>query len=132
MEKDRYIAALELEVDALKERCMVYGQTVKELKYEKNKLEVKTHHNKKDLRNKFGWNGNDTTYSDTVINFCKVWLFPRYKFLHGDWMMYSEERKSLSSLVLKQDRVVAPTVAKKYADMRCNINNDLCKALMCK
>ena len=144
MEKDRYIAALELEVDALKERCMVYGQTVKELKYEKNKLEVKTH-NKKDLRNKFGWNGNDTTYSDTVINFCKVWLFPRYKFLHGDWMMYSEERKSLSSLVLKHcavpagadredawDRVVAPTVAKKYADMRCNINNDLRKALMCK
>ena len=48
MEKDRYIAALELEVDALKERCMVYGQTVKELKYEKNKLEVKKH-NKKDL-----------------------------------------------------------------------------------
>ncbi len=59
--------------------------------------------------------------------------------------MYSEERKSLSSLVLRHcpipagvdreyawDRVVAPTIVKKYADMRCNINNDICKALMCK
>jgi hypothetical protein len=144
MEKDRYIAALELEMEELKERCMLYGQTVKELRYEKNKLEAKTH-NKKDLRNKFGWNGNDATYSDTVINFCKVWLFPRYKFLHGDWMMFSEDRKSLSSLVLRHcavplgvdredawDRVVAPTIAKKYADMRCNINNDIRKALMSK
>jgi hypothetical protein len=26
------------------------------------------------------------------------------------------------------DRVVAPTIAKKYADMRCNINNDVRKA----
>ena len=136
-DKDRIIAALELEVEELKDRCMVYGQTVKELKYEKKKLEVEKNkwevktHNNKDLRNKFGWNGNDTTYSDTVINFCKVWLFPRYKFLHGNWMMYSEERKSLSALVA-WDRVVAPTIVKKYADMRCNINNDIHEALMCK
>ncbi len=60
-------------------------------------------------------------------------------------MMYSEDRKSLSSLVLRHcavlvgadredawDRVVAPTNAKKYADMRCNNSNDLRKALMCK
>ncbi len=26
-------------------------------------------------------------------------------------------------------RIVAPTMAKKYADMRCNINNDVRKAL---
>jgi hypothetical protein len=60
-------------------------------------------------------------------------------------MMFSEDRKSLSSLVLRHcaaplgvdredawDRVVAPTIAKKYADMRCNINNDIRKALMSK
>jgi hypothetical protein len=57
-------------------------------------------------------------------------------------MIYSEDRRSLSSLVLKHcavpdgadrenawDRVlVAPTVAKKYANMHCNINNDVRKA----
>ncbi len=56
-------------------------------------------------------------------------------------MIYSEDRRSLSSLVLKHcavpdgadredawDRVVAPTIAKKYADMRCNINNNVRKA----
>ena len=26
-------------------------------------------------------------------------------------------------------RIIAPTMAKKYADMRCNINNDIRKAL---
>jgi hypothetical protein len=94
-----------------------------------------------DLRKKINWNGVDTTYSDGVIKFCKEWLFPRYKFFHDDWMIYSEDRRSLSSMMLKHcavpdgedredawDRVVAPMVAKKYADMRCNINNDVRKA----
>jgi hypothetical protein len=67
--------------------------------------------------------------------------FPRYKFFLGQWMVYSEDRRSLSSLVLKHcagpneadredawDRVVAPMIAKKYADMHCNINNDVRKA----
>jgi FtsZ-binding cell division protein ZapB len=143
-EKDRQIALLELEVEAVKERCETYEHNMRDLKREMNKMVVKAH-NKKDLRKKFSWNGNDNTYSDTVIKFCKVWLFPRYKFLQGNWMAYSDARKSLSSLVLKHcpippgadredvwDRVVAPTIAKKYADMRCNITSDVRKALLGK
>ncbi len=139
-EKDRLIASLELERDALLERCTDYERMVRELNLEINKLVVRAH-NKKDLRKKFNWNGVDTTYSDGVIKFCKEWLFPRYKFFEDNWMVYSEHRKSLSSLVLKHcavpdgadredawDRVVAPTIAKKYADMRCNINNEVRKA----
>lgn len=143
-EKDRIISLLELERDALMERCATNEKMVRDLKLEMNKLLVRAH-NKKDLRKKFNWNGVDTTYSDGVIKFCKEWLFPRYKFLHDDWMIYSEDRKSLSSLVLKHcavpdgadredawNRIVAPTIAKKYADMRCNINNEVRKAFQGK
>ena len=99
-EKDRLIASLELERDALLERCTDYERMVRDLKLEINKLVVRAH-NKKDLRKKFNWNGVDTTYSDGVIKFCKEWLFPRYKFFEDNWMVYSDHRKSLSSLVLK-------------------------------
>ena len=47
-EKDRLIASLELERDALLERCTDYERMVRELKLEINKLVVRAH-NKKDL-----------------------------------------------------------------------------------
>ena len=93
---------------------------MRDLKLEINRLVVRAH-NKKDLRKTFKWNSMDTTYLDAVIKSCKEWLFPRCKFFHGQWMVYSEDRRSLSSLVLKHcavpdevdredawDRVVAP------------------------
>ena len=143
-EKDQYIAQLEVEVDELKHRCAVYQQQVMELKYEVNKMVVKVS-NKKDLRSRFCWNTTDSTYAGGVIKFCKEWLFPRYKFFHSEWMEYSSSRKSLCSLVFKHcpipagadrddywTRIVAPMMAKKYANMRCNINNDVRKALTCE
>jgi hypothetical protein len=140
-EKDRYIAKLELEVEELKTRCAVHQQKIKELQIEMNRMVVKVS-NKKDLRSRYRWNGQDSTYANAIGKFCKEWLFPRYKFFHDDWMEYSTSRKSLCSMVFKHclvpaggdredqwTRIVAPTMAKKYADMRCNINNDVCKAL---
>ena len=143
-EKDRYIAQLEVEVDTLKNRCAVYQQQVKELGYEVTKLMARVS-NKKDLRSKFRWSTADSTYAGGIIKFCKEWLFPRYKFFHSNWMEYSSSRKSLCALVIKHcpipvdadredywTRIIAPTMAKKYADMRCNINNDVRKALTCE
>ena len=110
---------------------------MRDLKLEINRLVVRAH-NKKDLSKKFKWNGMNTTYLDAVIKFCKEWLFPRCKFFHGQWMVYSEDRRSLSSLVLKHcavpvgldrrnawERIAAPTIASKYANMRCNVNNKI-------
>ena len=140
-EKDRYIAKLELEVEELKTRCAVHLQKIKELQIEMNRMVVKVS-NKKDLRSRYRWNAQDSTYAAAIGKFCKEWLFPRYKFFHNDWMEYSTSRKSLCSMVFKHcpvpaggdredqwTRIVAPTMAKKYADMRCNINNDVRKAL---
>jgi hypothetical protein len=140
-EKNRYIAKLELEVEELKTRYAVHQQKIKELQIEMNRMVVKVS-NKKDLRSRYRWNGQDSTYANAIGKFCKEWLFPRYKFFHDDWMEYSTSRKSLCAMVFKHcpvpaggdredqwTRIVAPTMAKKYADMRCNINNDVRKAL---
>ena len=140
-EKDRYIAKLELEVEELKTRCTVHQQKIKELQIEMNRMVVKVS-NKKDLRSRYRWSTQDSTYADTIGKFCKEWLFPRYKFFHDDWMEYSTSRKRLCAMVFKHcpvpaggdredqwTRIVAPTMAKKYDHMRCNINNDVRKAL---
>jgi len=137
---ERRIAFLEVELQSSEEKVLVLEQTVKDLRSDLSKLVVKAH-TKKELREKYAWEGEESTYADMVIKFCKEWLFPRFQFLTKDWMEYSESRKSLSTLVLRYcpipvefdwkdlwDRVYAPTIAKKYADMRCNINNEVCKA----
>lgn len=95
--------------------------------------------NKKDLRKLFEWNENDVMLSGTVSTFTKEYLFPRFKFLDKHWMENKKREKSFSELVKKHlglpitidfdkkwDQVIAPTIAKKYTDIRCNINNE-CK-----
>ena len=143
--KDRYIAGLEAEIEDLKDRCRAYDGSIKEMRSRLAALQVKGH-SKKDLRNSYGWDGDDIHYSDTVLRFCKEWLFPRYKFLHGNWTAYDDTRRdSLSSLVLRHcpiqngadpedcwNRIIAPTVVKKYADMRCNINSECRQAFIGK
>lgn len=105
-EKDRYIAKLELEVEELKNRCAVHLQKIKELQIEMNRMVVKVS-NKKDLRSRYRWNAQDSTYATAIGKFCKEWLFPRYKFFHNDWMEYSTLRKSLCSMVFKHCPVPA-------------------------
>jgi hypothetical protein len=105
-EKDRYIAKLELEVEELKTRCAVHQQKIKELQIEMNRMVVKVS-NKKDLRSRYRWNTQDSTYAAAIGKFCKEWLFPRYKFFHDDWMEYSTSRKSLCAMVFKHCPVPA-------------------------
>jgi hypothetical protein len=45
------------------------------------------------------WTGEETNYADSIPQFCKTFLFPRYKFLKKGWDEYNESRSSLSSLV---------------------------------
>jgi len=138
--QERMIVELELEVEELRVRCATYEDTIRELRFDLAKVVVKGA-TKKSLRKSLVWNDVDSTYADTIGKLCKEWLFPRFKFLHATWMDFTESRKGLPRIifqhcpvpgnVLKEDmwdRVVAPTVAKKYADMRCNINNEVRKA----
>ena len=97
-----------------------------------------TKQNKKELRELYGWNDRDILFSNTVMTFCKEFLFPRIKFLGKGWSENNpSNKKSFSEVVRRHlpmqrgmtfdgtwNRIIAPTIAKKYTDIRCNINND--------
>jgi hypothetical protein len=77
------------------------------------------------------------------MEFCKDFLFPRYKFLKDGWKSYkSENDKSFCYFVGKNmantyknmriamtgltfedesDRIYVPTIGLKYTHMRCNL-----------
>jgi hypothetical protein len=138
--QERIIVELELEVEELRVKCETYEATVHELRSEMAKMASKGT-SKITLRKNLEWNEVDSIYSLGIGKYCKEWLFPRFKFLHETWMDYSESRKGLPRIIFQYcpipagankvdmwNRVVAPTVAKKYANMRCNINNEVKKA----
>lgn len=125
---NKYVETLERKVEELED-------LVQELKSKLILLQGKKH-SKKELRELYEWNEEEVLFSDTVITFCKEFLFPRYKFLGKNWMNISTKPTSFSAMVRRNlklargmtfddawHRIIAPTITKKYTDMRCNINN---------
>ena len=101
-------------------------------------------YSKKELREQYHWDNTDCFFSDTIMAFVKEYLFPRFKFLGSNWTEENwQNRNSVSSLVWRKvkipkkympgdawHRIITPTITKKYADMRCSINNDVRMAYM--
>jgi len=69
------------------------------------------------------------------MKFCSEYLFPRFKFLKKGDIVRSDERRAFAAFVKrhlplpddmvfdeKWDGLIAPTIVKKYTDMRCNVN----------
>jgi hypothetical protein len=126
----KYIKHLEHKVEELEDM-------VKGLKY-KLAIAGETKHSKKELGQSYEWNEDDVSFSDVVISFYKEFLFPHYKFLGKRWTELNQQRgDSFSSMVMHNlvipremeyddawHRIITPMIAKKYADMRCNINNE--------
>ncbi len=84
------------------------------------------------------WTGEETNYANSVTQFCKTFLFPRYKFLKDGWHEYDQNKISLSLLVKQNlatpeganyetlwERVVDSTIQLKYINMKCNLNNEI-------
>ena len=124
----QYIRDLESRYDEMK-------ATVRELKAKLVTSKGKKH-NVRELRELYDWDERDLSLSETVLSFTKEYLFPRFKFLGKDWTEYDRNSGSFCNMVGRKlvlprgvqwrdvwGRVVAPTIAKKYTDMRCNINN---------
>ncbi len=77
--------------------------------------------------------------SEIVANYCRTYLFPRFKFLKDKWDVFDPEHpKSLSNFFKKQikiperadnpdiwERVICPSIRLKYTNLRCNINSDV-------
>ena len=78
------------------------------------------------------------------MTFAAEYLFPRFKFLNKGWTKHDPTKpKGLSMLVKRHlpckgktfpeeewDRIIASAIAKKYTDMRCNMNNMICKTFL--
>ena len=138
--QERIIVELELEVEQLREKCNTYQETVAELRAEMAKLAVRGC-TKKGMRKSLKHNEVDDRYASAITKLCKEWMFPRFKFLHNEWMEYTESRKGLPRIIIERcpipagtdridmwNRVIAPTVSRTYANMRCNIHNEVKKA----
>ena len=83
---------------------------------------------KDELRRTYRWTEADLMFSDQVITFAKEYLFPRFKFLNKGWIQF-EPRKEKSrpdkNFANEWEQIIAPTIVKKYTDMRCNLNNEV-------
>jgi len=110
-------------------------QAVKLQKSEATTRETKT---KSNLRDVYKWNGKEAMLAESVVTWCKEFLFPRYKFLKGRWYEYTpDKRGSMCGLVLNKvhmllqssrmgrvsERVVVPSIKLKYTNMKSNINS---------
>ena len=85
------------------------------------------------------WTGEETNFAETVNNFCKNFLFKRVQFLKDKWQSYLPERYNIvysgcmRHLKIPEgsderdiwERVIVPSVARKYQNMKCNLNNDI-------
>jgi hypothetical protein len=79
-EKERKINLLELELMTMK---------------------TKSRNSKKTLRKDYHWSGDEINFAESINNFCRSMLFPRYKFLKEGWQVFlPEKRDSLYSLCM--------------------------------
>ena len=95
--------------------------------------------NNTQVREQLKWTGEEINFAETVHNFCKVFLFPRVKFLKDDWQRYlPKDKKSLYSVCMRHlkipqgsepkdiwERVIVPSIARKYQNMKCNLNGEV-------
>ena len=93
--------------------------------------------NLRELRITYKWTEDDIDVSEQVIKFCSEYLFPRFKFLEKGWIVHNPEKENRFSMFVKTqhlplpddvvfeekwDTLIAPSIVKKYTDMRCNVN----------
>jgi hypothetical protein len=112
---------------------------IKSLELELAKSRMTTRMNKTKVQEELKWTGKETNFSDTVGNFCRCFLFPRTKFLKDGWKDYlPDDRDSLYALCMCRlkiperagerdiwERVMVPTIMRKYQHMKCNLNNEI-------
>jgi hypothetical protein len=90
------------------------------------------------VREDYQWTGEEINFADSINNFCRDLLFPKYKFLKEGWQEYLPEKKNiLYSLCMRHlkipegseksdiwERVIVPSIKMKYVNMKGNMNND--------
>ena len=123
-----YVTYLEVQLHELRNK-------VRQLKSEKRGKKS----SKDELRRTYRWTEADLMFSDQVITFAKEYLFPRFKFLNKGWIQFEPRKEKSFSYFVKRhlpirpdknfanewEQIIAPTIVKKYTDMRSNLNNEV-------
>ena len=93
------------------------------------------------------WTAEEERPGDKIVPFCRLYLFPRYKFLWDNWMEFDPENensfchfvgtkmnemcKNLRIWMQGQqfkrewEDVYVPLIGLKYSNMRCNLSNNI-------
>ena len=127
-------------IEQLKKQIAERDRTIEKLEAELARHRTAgTRMNNTQVREQLKWTGEEMNFAETVHNFCKVFLFVRVKFLKDNWQRYlPKDRKSLYSVCMRHlkipqgseprdiwERVIVPSIARKYQNMKCNLNNDI-------
>ena len=98
---------------------------------------VKLSMSKKSLRKELRMSTKSVMVADEFSDFIVQYLFPRFKFLHDGWnILDNSDRNSFSSVVKRHfpqkperdfeddwSMIFVPSLAVKYSQLRCNVNN---------
>jgi hypothetical protein len=113
-------------------------QQIIDLQEKLDKSKMIRNQSKKQVKIFQNWTGEETNFANSVTQFCKTFLYPRYKLLKDGWCEYNQNKSSLSLLVKQNlamsegvnyetlwERVVVPTIRLKYINIKCNLNNEI-------
>jgi hypothetical protein len=114
---------------------------IKALELELNMTKTKNQQNKKKVQEDYRWTEEEMNFLDTVNQFCKSFLFLKYKFLKEGWPDYWQDRKNSLYLLCMQnlkipegakaediwERVIVSSIRMKYINIKGNMNNNIKK-----
>ncbi len=123
----------------LLEICQERDRKIKALDLELTQTKCKQRENKKQIWENYKWTGEEANFTDTVYQFCKQFLFPRYNFVNEVWQDFEPERKNSLFMLVQQnlkipegadnrdiwDRVIVPYIWMMYINMKWNLNNEI-------
>ena len=126
-------------VKDLLEKIKEKEEMIMSLNLKLSNSKINSRMNKTKVREELKWTGEETNFAETVNHFCRFYLFPRFKFLKNGWTEIMPDKKnSFYSLCMRHlkipegadkkdiwERVIVPSVMRKYQNMKCNLNNDI-------
>jgi hypothetical protein len=126
-------------VKDLLEKIREKEEMIMSLNLKLSNSKINSRMNKTKVREELKWTGEETNFAETVNHFCRFYLFPRFKFLKNGWTeIMPDKNNSFYSLCMRHlkipegadkkdiwERVIVPSVMRKYLNMKCNLNNDI-------
>ncbi len=101
-DKGRLHDALLRKFGMLCQRCLEYETIIERLKMYLRLSKSHARQTKHQIRIDYNWDGKEANFADSVSNFVKEYLFPRYGFLKDGWMGYDDGQESCRRLYRKK------------------------------